>query len=148
MDCSTPGFPGHHQLLEFAQTHVHWIGLFWGAPESLQLVTAVMKLKDACSLEGKLMTKPRLHIKKKKHHFVDKGPYSPKSYKAMVFPVMCGWKSWTIKKTKCHRIDAFEVWHWRRLLRVPWTARSSNWSISKEINPEYSLEGLMLKSKL
>ena len=68
--------------------------LFSWAPKSLQLVTAVMKLKDACSLEGELMTKPRLHIKKKKHHFADKSPYSPKNYKAMVFPVvMCGWKS-------------------------------------------------------
>ena len=88
MDCSTLGLPVHHQLLEFAQTHVHWVGLFLGAPKSLQLVTAVMKLKDTCSLEEKLMTKPRLHIKKKKHHFADKGPYSPKNYKAMVFPVV------------------------------------------------------------
>ena len=54
-------------------------------------------------------------------------------------------KSWTIKKAECRRIDAFELWRWRRLLRVPWTARSSKQSILKEINPEYSLEGLMLK---
>ena len=69
--------------------------------------------------------------------------------KAMVFPVaMYGCESWTIKKTECQRIDAFELQCWRRLLRVPWTARRSNQSILKEINPEYSLEGLTLKLKL
>ena len=69
--------------------------------------------------------------------------------KAMVFPVvMSGCESWTIKKAECHRIDAFEPWCWRRLLRVPWTERRSNQSILKEISPEYSLEGLMLKLKL
>ena len=69
--------------------------------------------------------------------------------KAMVFPVvMYGCKSWTIKKAECWRIDAFEVWCWRRLLRVPWTARGSNQSILKEISPGCSLEGLMLKLKL
>ena len=69
--------------------------------------------------------------------------------KAMVFPVvMYGCESWTIKKTERQRIDAFELWCWRRLLRVPWTAKRSNQSILKEISPEYSLEGLMLKQKL
>ena len=69
--------------------------------------------------------------------------------KSMVFPVvMYGCESWTIKKAECQRIDAFELWCWRRLLRVPWTARRSNQSILKEISPEYSLEGLMLKLKL
>ena len=69
--------------------------------------------------------------------------------KAMVFPVvMYGCESWTIKKAECRRIDAFELWYWRRLLRVPWTARRSNKSILKEITPEYSLERLMLKLKL
>ena len=69
--------------------------------------------------------------------------------KAMVFPViMCGCESWTIKKAEGRRIDAFELWCWRRLLRVPWTARRSNQSILKEISPEYSLEGVMLKLKL
>ena len=69
--------------------------------------------------------------------------------KATVFPVfMYGYESWTIKKAECQRIDAFELWCWRRLLRVPWTARRSNQSILKEINPEYSLEGLILKLKL
>ena len=69
--------------------------------------------------------------------------------KAMVFPVvMYGCESWTIKKAECRRIDVFELWCWRRLLRVPWTARRFNQSIPKEISPEYSLEGLMLKLKL
>ena len=69
--------------------------------------------------------------------------------KAMVFPVaMYGCESWTIKKAECQRTDAFELWCWRRLLRVPWTARRANQSILKEISPEYSLEGLMLKLKL
>ena len=67
----------------------------------------------------------------------------------MVFPVvMYGCESWTIKKAECQRIDAFELWCWRRLLKVPWTARRSNQSILKETSPEYSLEGLMLKLKL
>ena len=66
--------------------------------------------------------------------------------KAMVFPVvMYGCESWTIKKAECQRLDAFKLWHWKRLLRVPWTERRSNQSILKEINPKYSLEGLMLK---
>ena len=69
--------------------------------------------------------------------------------KATVFPVvMYGCESWTVKKAKCRRIDAFELWCWRRLLRVPWTARRSNQSILKEISPGCSLEGLMLKLKL
>ena len=69
--------------------------------------------------------------------------------KAMIFPVvMYGCESWTIKKTECQRISAFELWCWRRLSRVPWTTKRFNQSILKEINPEYSLEGLMLKLKL
>ena len=68
---------------------------------------------------------------------------------AMVFPVlMYGCESWTVKKTECQRIDGFELWCWKRLLKVPWTARRSNQSTLKEISPEYSLEGLMLKLKL
>ena len=89
--------------------------------------------------------KPRRCIKKPRHHFANKGPY----IKAMVFPViMYGCESRTIKKAECRRIDGFELWHCRRLLRVPWTARRSNQLMLKEINPEYSLEGLMLKLKL
>ena len=69
--------------------------------------------------------------------------------KAMVFPVvMYGCESWTIRKAECRRMDAFELWCWRRLLRVSWTARRSNQSVLKEINSEYALEGLMLKLKL
>ena len=93
----------------------------------------------------KSFDKPRQHIKKQRHYFANKGP----SVKAMVFlVVMYGCESWTIKKAECQRIDAFELWCWRRLLRVPWTARRYNQSILKEISPEYSLEGLMLKLKL
>ena len=69
--------------------------------------------------------------------------------KAMVFAVViCGCESWTMKKAECQRIDAFKLWCWRRLLSIPWTAKRSNQSILKEINPEYSLEGLMMKLKL
>ena len=113
---------------------------FGGAPKSLQMVTAAMKLKDTRSLEEKLW-QHRKPIKSRditlstKVHLV----------KATVFPVvMYGCESWIVKKAD----DAFEVWCWRRLLRVPWTARRSNQSILKEISPGYSLEGLMLKLKL
>ena len=76
-------------------------------------------------------------------------PTKVRLVKAMVFPiVMYGCESWTAKKAELRRTDAFELWYWRRLLRVPWTVRRSNQSILKEINPEYSLEGLMLKLKL
>ena len=80
----------------------------------------------------------------KRHYFADKDPS-----KAVVVPVITyGCESWAIKKAKHQRIDAFELWCWRRLLRVPWTAGRSNQSILKEISPEYSLEELMLKRKL
>ena len=80
-----------------------------------------------------------------KGHSANKGPYS----QSTVFPVVrYGCENWTIKKAKHQRIDAFELWCWKTLLRVPWTARRSNQSILKEINPEYSLEGLILKLKL
>ena len=76
-------------------------------------------------------------------------PTKVRLVKAMVFPVvMYECESWTIKKAECQRIDAFELWCWRRLLRVPWTARTSNQSILKEMSPEYSLVGLILKLKL
>ena len=88
---------------------------------------------------------PRQHIKKRDITL----PTKVHLVKAMVFPVvMYGCESWTINKGECRRIDAFELYCWRRLLRVPWTARRSNQSILKEISPEYSLEGLMLKLKL
>ena len=87
---------------------------------------------------------PRQHIKKQKHYFVHKGP-SSQSYGFSILVVMYGCESWTIKKAEHWRIDAFELWCWRRLLRVPGTARRLNQSNLKEINPEYSLKGLMLK---
>ena len=91
------------------------------------------------------MTRPRQCIKKQRHYFANKGPL----VKAMVFPVvMYGCQIWTIKKTERWSIDSFELWCWRRLLRVPWTARRSNQSILKEISPGCWLEGLMLKLKL
>jgi len=103
-----------------------------------------MKLKDTCSLEEKLWQTIQ-HIKKQRHCSADTGP-SSQSYSFSSSQYGC--ESWTIKKVECQRIDAFELWCWRRLLRVPWTARRSNQSILKEINLEYSLEGLMLKLKL
>ena len=88
---------------------------------------------------------PSQHIQKHRHYFASKVHV----VKAMAFPVvMYRCESWTIKKAECWRIDAFELWCWRRLLRVPQTARRSNQSILKEIGPEYSLEGLMLKLRL
>ena len=106
------------------------------------MVTATMKLKDAYSLGRKVMTNLDSILKSRditlptKIHLV----------KAMLFPVvMYGCESWTVKKAEHRRIDAFELWCWRRLSRVSWTARRSNQSILKEINPEYSLEGLKLK---
>ena len=88
---------------------------------------------------------PRQHIKKQRQYFANKG-LSSKSYGFSI--VMYGCENWTVKKAECQRIDAFELWWWRRLLRVPSTARKSNQSILKEISPEYSWEGLMLKLKL
>jgi len=169
--------------------------LFLGAPKSLQMVIAAMKLKDTyaldregngnplqcscledpmdrgawwatihgvaksqtqlrdfcvcvcvCVLIGrKVMTNPDSILKSRDITLPTKIP----QVKAMVFPVvMYGCESWTIKKAECRRIDAFELWCWRRLLRVPWTARRSNQSILKEISPGCSLVGLMLKLKL
>ena len=118
--------------------------LFWGAPKSLQVVTAAMKLKDACSLE-EVMTYLGSILKSRDLTL----PTKVRLVKAMVFPVvMYGYESLTIKKAERWRTDAFELWCWRSLLRVTWTARRSNLSILKEISPEYSLEGLMLKLKL
>ena len=92
-----------------------------------------------------VVDQPRQHIKSRDVTL----PTKARLVKAMVFPVvMYGCESWTIKKAECGRIDAFELWCWRRLLRVPWTARRSNQSILKQISPGCSLEGLMLKLKL
>ena len=121
-----------------------WKILICWAPKSLWMMTAAMKFKDMF-LGRKAITnldsilKSRDIILPTKVHIV----------KAMVFPVvMYACESWTIKKAECRRTGAFELWCWRWLLRVPWTARISNQSILKESSPEYSLEGLMLKFKI
>ena len=118
--------------------------LFFLAPKSLQMVIAALKLKDTTFWKESL-DQPRQHIQKQRHYFANKVHL----VKAMVLPVvMFGCESWTMKKAEHWRIDAFELWCWRRLLRVPWTARKSNQSILKEISPECSLERLMLGLKL
>ena len=115
--------------------------LFSWAPKSLQMVTAAMKLKDACPWK-KSYDQPRQRTKKQRHYFANKVPTS-QSYG---FSSSHVWV-WDLgyKKAEHQRTDAFELWCWRRLLRVPWTARRFNQSILKEISPECSLEGLMLK---
>ena len=122
-----------------------WLALFFWATKSLQMVIAAMKLKRRLLLGRKVMSNLDSILKSRditlstKVHLV----------KAIVFPVvMYACESWTIKIAECWRIDAFELWCWRRLLRVPWTARRSNQSILKEIRPGCSLEGLRLKLKL
>ena len=117
--------------------------LFFWAPKSLQMVTAAMKLKDVYSLE--VMTNLDSILKSRDITL----PINVHLVKAMVFPVvMYGCGSWTVKKAEQQKSNAFELWCWRRLLRVPSTARRSNQSILKEISPGCSLEGLMLKLKL
>ena len=118
--------------------------LFLGAPKSLQMVTAAMKLKDAYSL-GEVMTNLDSIFKSRDITLPTKG----RLVKVMVFPVgMYGCECWTIKKPEHQRIDAFELWCWGRLLRVPWTSQKSNQFTLKEISPDCSQEGLMLKLKL
>ena len=120
-----------------------WLTLLWGAPKSLQMMIVAMKLKDPCSL---VITTNLDSILKSRDITLST---NVRLVKAMVFPVvMYGCERWTLKKAECRRIDAFELWCWRRLLRVPWTARRSNQCILKEISPGCSLEGLMLKLKL
>ena len=121
-----------------------WETLFLGAPKSLHMVTAAMEFR--CLFLGrKAMTNLDSILKSRDSTL----PTKVHLVKAMLFPViMYGCESWTLKKAKHWRIDFFELWCWRRLLRVAWTAKRSNQSILKEIIPEYSLEGLMLKLKL
>ena len=108
------------------------------------MVIAAMKFKDSYSLKESY-DQPRQHIQKQRHYL----PTKVHLVKSMVFSVvMYGCESWTVKKGELRRIDAFELWCWRRLLGVPWTARRSKQSILKEISPECSLDGLMLKLKL
>ena len=118
--------------------------LFFWAPKSLKMVSAAMKLRHLL-LERKAVTNLDSILKSRGITL----PTKVRLVKAMVFPVVIyGCESWTIKKAECQRMDAFELWSWRRLLRVPWTARRSNQSILKEISPEYSLAGMMLKLQL
>ena len=118
--------------------------LFLGAPKSLQMVIAAMKLKDAYSLE-EVMTNLDTILKSRDITL----PTKVHLVKAMVFPVVTyGCESWTVKKAEHRRIDAFELWCQRKLLRVPWTARKSNQSFPKEISSGYSLEGLVQNLKL
>ena len=113
--------------------------LCFGASKSLQMVTTAMKLRHLL-LGRKAMTNLDKILKSRDITL----PTKVCLVKAMVFPViMHGCENWTIMKAECRRIDAFQLWCWRRLLRVPWTARRSNQSILKEISPEYSLQGLM-----
>ena len=119
--------------------------LFFWAPKSLQMVTAAMKLIRHLILGRKAMTNLDSILKSRDITL----PTKVHLVKAMVFPVvMYRCESWTIKKAEHRRIDVFELWCWRRPLRVPWTARRSNQSILKEISPGCSLKGLMLKLKL
>ena len=121
--------------------------LFLGAPKSLQMVILCSshEIKRRLLLGRKVMTNLDSIFESRDITL----PTKVRPVKAMVFPVvMYGCESWTVKKAECRRIDAFELWCWRRLLRVPWTARRSNKSILKETSPGCSLEGLMLKLKL
>ena len=122
-----------------------WETLFW---EGVSKITAdgncSHEIRRCFLLGRKVMTNPDSMLKSRDITLQTKVHLD----KAMVFPVvMYGCESWTRKKAECRRIDAFELWYWRRLLRAPWTARRYNQSILKEISPEYSLKGLMLKLK-
>ena len=117
-----------------------WLTLFLGGPKITADGDCSHEIKRRLLLGRKSYDQPRQHIKKQRHYFANK---------AMVFPGgMYGCENKTIKKAECQRIDAFELWCWRRLLWVPWTARGSKQSILKEISPGCSLKGLMLKLKL
>ena len=127
------GNDGNSDTLYFSglQNHCNW----WLQPWNQKTLAPWKKSFD----------QPIQHIKKQRHYFANIACL----VKALVFlVVMYGCENWTVKKAECLRIDAFELWCWRSLLRVPWTARRSSQSILKEISPEYSLEGLMLKLKL
>ena len=144
-----PSFPHLFALEDHGIWSHHFRGNRWGnsvrlffwASKSLQMVTAAMSL-----LFGRKVMTNLDNIFKSRDITL---PEKVRLVKAMVFPVVLyGCESWTVKKAECRRIDAFGLWCWRRLLRVPWTARRSNQSILKEISPECFLEGMMLKVKL
>ena len=122
-----------------------WWTLFWGLQNHCRWRLQPWNKKTLVPWK-KSYDQPRQHIKKQRDITL---PTNVHLVKATVFPVvMYGCEIWTVKKAECRRTDAFELWHWRRLLRVPWTARRSNQSILKEISPGCSLEGMMLKLKL
>ena len=115
------------------------------APKSLQMMSAAMKLKRRLLLGRTVMTNLDSILKSRDITLSTK----VRLVKVMVFPVvMCGCEIWTVKKAERQRIDGFELWCWKRFLRIPWTARKFNQSVLKEISPGCSLEGLMLKLKL
>ena len=119
--------------------------LFWGGSKITADGDCSHEIKRCLLLGRKVMTNPDSILKSRDITL----PTKVHLVKAMIFPVvMNGCESWTVKKAEHQRIDAFELWYWKRLLRVPWTARRSNQSILKEISPGCSLEGLMLKLKL
>ena len=121
-----------------------WLTLFWGGSEITEDGDCSHEIKRRLLLGRKIMTNIDSILKSRYITL----PTKVYLVKAMVFPiVMYGCESWTIKRAECQIIDAFELWCWRRLLRVPWTSRRSNQSILKEISPGCSLEGLMLKLK-
>ena len=121
-----------------------WLTLFWGGSEITEDGDCSHEIKRRLLLGRKIMTNVDSILKSRYITL----PTKVYLVKAMVFPiVMYGCESWTIKRAECQIIDAFELWCWRRLLRVPWTSRRSNQSILKEISPGCSLEGLMLKLK-
>ena len=121
-----------------------WLTLFFGAPKITADGDCSHEIKRHLLFGNKVMTNLDSILKSRDITL----PTKVRLVKAMVFPVvMYGWESWTVKKAERRRIDAFELWCWRRLLRVPWTARRSNQSILKEMGPGCSLEGLMLKLK-
>ena len=128
--CTSKSYIGR---IHFSQKWKQWQILLGGRALKITVDSDCShEMKKTLAPWKKNYDKPRQHIKKQSHHFADKGPYS-QSY-AMVFPVVMYWcENWTIKKVECWRTDAFNLWCWRRLLRVPWTVRS-NQSILKEIN--------------
>ena len=146
MNRSTPGLPVHHQLPEFTQTHVNQVSdaiepshpLSSPSPPA-PILPSIRVFSNESSLQSQSVSKSRGIILQTMVHIV----------KSTVFPlVMYRCESWTIKKAEHRKINAFKLQCWRRLFRVPWTARRSNQSITKEINHDYSLEGLMLRLKL
>ena len=162
MNLSILGLPIHNQFLESTQTHVHWVG---DAIQPLILCHPLLLLPSIFPSIRVFSNESVLHIRWPKYWSFSFNINPSNEHpglisfrmdwldllavclvKAMVFPaVMYGSESWTIKKADRWRIDAFDLWCWRKLLRVPWTARRSNQSILKEMSPGCSLEGLMLK---